>query len=67
MFPLSKSQTCFFLNQNTAIVCFADFIYILYILSTLLMVHLDRFQVLCLSGIKLQRMLPSYYHFLILF
>lgn len=58
MFILSKGQT-FFHNRNPASVCFADFIYSLYILSSLHMWHLARFQMLCLSGIKLWRMFPS--------
>jgi len=44
VFVLSKGQACFFQNRNPAIVCFADFIYILYVVST---VHLARFQMLC--------------------
>lgn len=34
IFALSKGQVCCFHNRNPAIVCFADFIYILYIPST---------------------------------
>lgn len=47
VFTLSKGQACFFRKRNPAIVFFAGFIYILYVLSTVHMWRLARFQMLC--------------------